>query len=162
MTGPIDIHRALQRFSNFSLVTQIGDQSNVISGNIDNFGKRRAEIRLLKFLRDRTISRKQASGDYGLVLRSPIDSTRICQSCVREASQLRTINHSRFCRLKELDCRSTFLLPHCEVVGGVNRLHYPRHLLHAVVTARLVFTFSRRVIFAGVMRVSLLSSCCVN
>jgi len=132
LTRLIDIHWALWRFSNFSLVTQI-DFNNEISGKIGSFGK----VSVSNNGRNSTIEiparrnySPQATGisDYGLVFRSPIDSTRTCQFSLRARRVAITYNKS-FAMLSLGGVRLSFhafiLLPFCDVVGGVDRcLHY--------------------------------------
>lgn len=93
-----------------------------------------AEIRLLKFLRDRTIPRRQPGG-YGLVFRSPIDSTRICQSCVA------ITNNKSFRGF--IAWKSSIVVPRFYSTSALRRRRRCRSpslfsaLLYAVVTARL-------------------------
>ena len=132
LTRLIDIHWALWRFSNFSLVTRI-DFSNEISGKIGSFGK----VSVSSDGRNSTIEiparrnyspQAAATGDYGLVFRSPIDSTRTCQFSLRARRVAITYNKS-FAILSVGRVRLSFhvfiLLPFCDVVRGVDRcLHY--------------------------------------
>lgn len=108
-----------------------------------------AEIRLLKFLCDGTISTSNGQRRLWPCL-SCADrfSANLPIPCARRVA---ITNNKSFAVLSlervRLSSHAFILLPLCDVVGGVDRLHYSLYYYTPSFTAWLAFMFSTRMIF---------------